>query len=53
VEQGEKLSRAILYLYTVLNFNFILWRKAFGEVLVLTWRSYFGRNFDVSIGRAA
>jgi hypothetical protein len=31
VEQGEKLSRVLLRSCTILNFDIILWRAAFGK----------------------
>jgi hypothetical protein len=53
VEQGEKLSRVLLRSCTILNFDIILGTAAFGEICILIWGATLGRNFDVSIGRAA
>jgi hypothetical protein len=38
---------------TVLNFDIILGRAAFGEIWILKLGATLGRSFDVSIGRAA
>jgi hypothetical protein len=53
VEQGEELSRILLCSYTILNFVISLGRAALCEIWMLIWGDYFGRNFDVNIGRAA
>jgi hypothetical protein len=47
VEQGLMRS------YTILNFDIILGRAAFGEIWMLIWGATLGRNFGVNIGRAA
>jgi hypothetical protein len=53
VEQGEKLSRVLLRSCTILNFDIILGRAAFGEIWILLRGATLGRNFDVNIWRAA
>jgi hypothetical protein len=45
VEQGEKLSRDLLRLYTILNFDISLGRAALDEILMLIWGGYFRAEF--------
>jgi hypothetical protein len=45
MEQGEKLSRVIMHSFRIFNFDINLGRAAFGEVLMLTWGSYFRAEF--------
>jgi hypothetical protein len=46
------LSRVLLRSCTILNFDSILGRAAFGEIWILIWGATLGRKFDVNIGRA-
>jgi hypothetical protein len=45
VEQEEKLSKVLLRSIGILNFDINLARGAFGEILMLTWGSYFREEF--------
>jgi hypothetical protein len=54
VALGEKLSRVVLRLCTILNFDISLGRAAFGKNFDIDrGRVTLRRNFDVNIGRAA
>jgi hypothetical protein len=53
VEQGEKLSRVLLHLYTILNFDIIIGSAAFGFNFVNIVGATLQRNCDVNVGSAA
>jgi hypothetical protein len=50
----EKLSRVLLRLIGISNFDINLGRADFGGISVLAWRgATLGRNFDINIWKAA